>query len=78
VGAISPRRFAAKGERLAMKIIIAGGSGQVGTILARHFHRAGKSVVVLSRSLQKAPWRVVHWNGLTLGPWLDESMAATF
>src|ERR1700677_4846425 len=55
-----------------MKIIIAGGSGQVGTILARHFHRNGQSVVVLSRSLQKAPWRVVHWDGSTLGPWLDE------
>ena len=55
-----------------MKIIIAGGSGQVGTILARHFHRNGQSVVVLSRNLQKAPWRVVHWDGSTLGPWLDE------
>ena len=55
-----------------MKIIIAGGTGQVGTILARHFHRNGQSVVVLSRSLQKVPWRVVHWDGSTLGPWLDE------
>ena len=55
-----------------MKIVIAGGSGQVGTILARHFHRNGQSAVVLSRSLQKAPWRVVHWDGSTLGPWLDE------
>jgi uncharacterized protein (TIGR01777 family) len=55
-----------------MKIIIAGGTGQVGTILARHFHRKGESVVVLSRSLQKAPWHLVHWDGVTLGPWLDE------
>ncbi len=55
-----------------MKIIIAGGSGQVGTILARHFHQNGYSVVVLSRSLQKTPWRVAHWDGSTLGPWLDE------
>ncbi|QEE27944.1 TIGR01777 family protein [Terriglobus albidus] len=55
-----------------MKIIIAGGSGQVGTILARHFHQNGHSVVVLSRRLQKAPWRVVHWDGSTLGPWLGE------
>ena len=55
-----------------MKIIIAGGTGQVGTILARHFHQNGHNVVVLSRSLQKTPWRVVHWDGFTLGPWLDE------
>src|ERR1700677_3242922 len=55
-----------------MKIIIAGGSGQVGTILARHFHQHGHSVVVLSRSLHKTPWRVVPWDGSTLGPWLDE------
>jgi len=55
-----------------MKIMIAGGSGQVGTILARHFHQNGHSVVVLSRRLQKTPWRVVHWDGSTLGPWLDE------
>jgi uncharacterized protein (TIGR01777 family) len=55
-----------------MKMVIAGGSGQVGTILARHFHGTGQSVVVLSRHLQKAPWRVVHWDGSTSGPWLDE------
>jgi NAD dependent epimerase/dehydratase family enzyme len=55
-----------------MKIIIAGGTGQVGTILARHFHQNGHSVVVLSRSLRKTPWRVVHWDGSTLGPWLEE------
>ena len=55
-----------------MKIIIAGGTGQVGSILARHFHQNGHSVVVLSRSLQKTPWLVVHWDGSKLGPWLDE------
>ncbi len=55
-----------------MKIIIAGGTGQVGTMLARHFDHNGHSVVVLSRKLQKAPWRVVHWDGSRLGPWLHE------
>ena len=55
-----------------MKIILAGGSGQVGTILARHLHQSGHSVVVLSRSWQQTPWRVVQWDGATLGPWLDE------
>jgi hypothetical protein len=55
-----------------MKIILAGGSGQVGTILARHFHQNEHRVVVLSRGLQQTPWRVVHWDGSTLGSWRDE------
>jgi uncharacterized protein len=55
-----------------MKIVIPGGTGQVGHILARHFHRAGHSVTVLSRSPQAAPWRVIWWDGITLGPWVEE------
>jgi uncharacterized protein len=55
-----------------MKIVIPGGTGQVGHILARHFHHAGHSVTVLSRSPDVAPWRVVPWNGVTLGPWVEE------
>jgi len=72
VGTVPTLHFAAEQGRCALKIIIAGGTGQVGTILARHFHQNGHSVVVLSHSLQKTPWRVVHWDGSTLGPWLDE------
>jgi uncharacterized protein len=52
-----------------MKVVIPGGSGQVGTILARHFHRQGHSVTVLSRSLRPVPWRVVLWDAETEGPW---------
>src|SRR3569623_834492 len=55
-----------------MKVIIPGGSGQVGTILARDFHASGDEVVVLSRSPGKAPWRVVPWDGATTGPWAAE------
>ena len=55
-----------------MKIVLAGGTGQVGGILARHFHRSGHTVIVLSRSPQKAPWVTVQWDGVTLGPWLKE------
>jgi uncharacterized protein len=55
-----------------MKIVIPGGSGQVGHILARHFHARGNEVVVLSRSPRHEPWRVVEWNGLTPGAWVSE------
>jgi len=52
-----------------MRIVIPGGSGQVGQILARHFHLQGHAVTVLSRSLQPSPWRVAVWDGLTPGDW---------
>jgi uncharacterized protein len=52
-----------------MKVIIPGGSGQVGTILARAFHQARHEVVVLSRRPAKAAWRVMEWDGQTLGDW---------
>jgi len=55
-----------------MKIILAGGSGQVGTILARAFHRDGHEVVVLSRKPTVAPWPTVSWDGHSLGPWTEE------
>ena len=53
-----------------MKIVIAGGSGQVGTVLARHFHEKGDNVIVLSRSLVRAPWHTEQWDGQTVGSWL--------
>jgi uncharacterized protein (TIGR01777 family) len=52
-----------------MRIVIPGGSGQVGTILARAFHGDGHDVTVLSRHPQIRPWRVVAWDGATLGHW---------
>jgi len=52
-----------------MKIVLPGGSGQVGKILARHFHAAGHEVVVLSRNPRPAPWRMQPWDGRTRGPW---------
>jgi uncharacterized protein len=54
-----------------MKIIIPGGSGQVGHILARHFHAAGHTVTVLSRNPRSELWRVISWDGATPGPWVD-------
>jgi len=55
-----------------MKIVLAGGTGQVGTILARHYRAAGDDVVVLSRTPKTAPWRTIAWDAKTLGPWTSE------
>ena len=55
-----------------MKIIIPGGSGQVGNVLARHFHDHGHEVVVLSRQPRTAPWRNVFWDAETHGDWAAE------
>ncbi len=52
--------------------MLAGGSGQVGTVLARHFHTAGHRVAVLSRDLRPGPWQVIHWDGATRGSWVSE------
>jgi len=51
-----------------MKIVIPGGSGQVGGVLARAFVRDGHEVVVLSRAPGQAPWRTVPWDAVSLGP----------
>ncbi len=55
-----------------MKIVIPGGSGQVGTLLARKMHSDGHEVVVLSRTLKQAPWRVVQWDAQSIGVWTAE------
>ena len=55
-----------------MKIVMPGGSGQVGTLLARRFVAEGHDVVVLSRTPRSAPWRVVAWDAESLGEWMAE------
>lgn len=55
-----------------MKIVLPGGTGQVGTLLARSFHARGDEVVVLSRAPAPAPWRTARWDAQTLGGWAAE------
>src|SRR5262252_611353 len=52
-----------------MKVVIPGGTGQVGTLLARAFHRRGDDVILLSRKSGRADWPVVQWDGEALGAW---------
>jgi uncharacterized protein len=56
------------------RIIIAGGSGFLGTSLATHLASHGAAVVVLSRSAPRVhgSWRHVGWDGRTLGSWKEE------
>ncbi|HZD78160.1 MAG TPA: NAD-dependent epimerase/dehydratase family protein [Acidobacteriaceae bacterium] len=42
---------------LPMRILIPGGSGQVGMVLARHLTDAGHNVTVLSHAPKPAPWK---------------------
>ncbi|MFE9765429.1 TIGR01777 family oxidoreductase [Streptomyces sp. NPDC005808] len=52
-----------------MKIVIPGGTGQVGTILNRALTAAGHEVVVLTRRPTRA--REIHWDGENPGPWTE-------
>ena len=55
-----------------MKIIIPGGTGQVGTVLARALTRDHHEVVVLGRHPRPAPWRVVQWDPTHVTGWAEE------
>jgi uncharacterized protein len=53
------------------RIVIPGGSGRVGRMLARYFHANGDGVTVLSRKPRAEAWPVIEWNGRDLGPWAE-------
>lgn len=55
-----------------MKILVPGGSGHLGTLVANYFFHAGHDVVVLSRNPQSHPWKTVGWDGRSLGTWVSE------
>ena len=55
-----------------MKIVMPGGTGQIGMVLSRAFHQEGHDVVVFSRRPSPQPWRVLEWDGRTSGAWTRE------
>jgi uncharacterized protein (TIGR01777 family) len=62
------------------RIILAGGSGFIGTSIAPFLHQRDYELVVLTRapSHQEGAIRHVQWNGRTLGDWaevLEDSLA---
>jgi uncharacterized protein len=56
------------------RIIIAGGSGFLGGVLAKHFRNTGCEVVILTRTPKCGAneVRAVMWDGETLGDWTRE------
>lgn len=54
-----------------LRIVIPGGSGQVGQVLSRHFKERGHHVTVLTRAPYTAEWQTVHWDGEHEGPWTE-------
>jgi hypothetical protein len=54
-----------------LHIVIPGGTGHIGTLLARHFHAQGHLVTVIARFPKACEWQMVHWDGLELGPWAE-------
>jgi uncharacterized protein (TIGR01777 family) len=58
------------------KVILAGGSGFLGTALARQLVRRGADVVILTRAVRSGhsdgAVRQVRWDGQSLGPWARE------
>jgi len=55
-----------------LRIVLAGGSGHIGSLLRRHFSSQGHLVRVLSRRRDLADANVVWWDGLNLGEWVTE------
>ena len=53
------------------RIVLPGGSGNIGDLLAKHFHAQGDEVIVLSRKPRAAPWTVLPWDAHTEGAWID-------
>jgi uncharacterized protein (TIGR01777 family) len=53
------------------RVVIAGGTGFIGTNLARHLTDLGCEVVLISRNVpkQERPWKHAQWDGRTVGQW---------
>jgi uncharacterized protein (TIGR01777 family) len=61
------------------RVVIAGGTGFIGTNLARHLAGLGCEVVLISRNAPKneGPWTHVKWDGRTVGGWAEHLVGAS-
>src|SRR5260370_635403 len=55
-----------------LRVVIPGGAGHLGRIVAGHLHAEGNAITVLARTTAVAPWRVAWWSGANLGDWTRE------
>jgi uncharacterized protein (TIGR01777 family) len=55
-----------------LKVVIPGGSGHVGRVLAHAFLKAGDEIVILSRTTRAPAGRVEAWDGRSVGRWARE------
>jgi uncharacterized protein (TIGR01777 family) len=53
------------------RIVLAGGSGHVGRMLAARFHRQGDKVTVIARHAHSGSWQTLLWDGRSLGEWTE-------
>jgi uncharacterized protein (TIGR01777 family) len=72
-GTEAPREVQGSGMSTneSMKIVIPGGTGQLGHYLSRGFRAQGHQVVILSRECRTDP-EAVQWDGRTVGSWAEE------
>ncbi len=63
---------------MALKLVVAGGSGFLGQRIVQWFDALGWDVVILTRrpTLKAGPGRYVEWDGKTLGDWSSHLEAA--
>lgn len=61
-------------NRNSQRIVLAGGSGFLGSILASHFLESGWEVIILTRHPRGSHRgiREVHWDGCNPGRWCNE------
>ena len=54
-----------------LRIVLPGGSGQVGRVLSQYFQERGHHVTVLTRLPYAETWQTVKWDGEMWGPWTE-------
>jgi uncharacterized protein len=54
-----------------LRVVLPGGSGQIGRMLSKYFQESGHRVTVLTRLPYAEVWQTVRWDGETIGPWTE-------
>jgi uncharacterized protein (TIGR01777 family) len=54
-----------------LRIVIPGGTGRIGVLLARHFHQLGHSVSTITRFPKPSDWEAIHWDAENPGVWVS-------